>query len=89
MNNQLDAKLQMTSLDYQSNSLVDLFSAIESQPWSMLLHSSAVGHVDNRYDIVVSDPIATLQTHDKVTSINIKGRDLITSEDCPFELLAH
>ncbi|OEF19426.1 aminodeoxychorismate synthase component I [Aliivibrio logei] len=89
MNNQLDAKLQMTSLDYQSNSLVDLFSAIESQPWSMLLHSSAVGHVDNRYDIVVSDPIATLQTHDNVTSINIKGRDLITSEDCPFELLAH
>ena len=63
MNNQLDAKPLITLLDYQSTSVVDLFSAIESQPWAMLLHSSAKEHVDNRYDILVADPIATLQTH--------------------------
>jgi para-aminobenzoate synthetase component 1 len=89
MNNQLDAKLQIIRLDYQSDSLMNLFSAIEDQPWSMLLHSSAIDHIDNRYDIVVSDPIATLETHGQVTSIHIKGQDPITSKACPFQLLAH
>ncbi|KAB2826341.1 aminodeoxychorismate synthase component I [Aliivibrio finisterrensis] len=89
MNNQLDAKPLITLLDYQSTSVVDLFSAIESQPWAMLLHSSAKEHVDNRYDILVADPIATLQTHQDVTSINVIGKQPVTSEACPFKLLAH
>ncbi|MCP3697115.1 MAG: aminodeoxychorismate synthase component I [Aliivibrio sp.] len=89
MNNQLDAKPLITLLDYQSTSVVDLFSAIESQPWAMLLHSSAKEHVDNRYDILVADPIATLQTHQDVTSINVIGKQTVTSEACPFKLLAH
>lgn len=89
MNNQLDAKLQITLLDYQSNFVIDLFSAIEHHPWAMLLHSSAQNHVDNRYDILVADPIATLQTHHDVTHINVVGRDPVTSEACPFQLLAH
>ncbi|MDD9156927.1 aminodeoxychorismate synthase component I [Aliivibrio sp. S4TY2] len=89
MNNQLDAKPLITLLDYQSTSVVDLFSAIESQPWAMLLHSSAKEHVDNRYDILVADPIATLQTHQKVTCINVIGKQPVTSEACPFKLLAH
>lgn len=89
MNNQLDANLFITQLDYQSSSVVDFFSAIESQPWAMLLHSSAKGHVDNRYDILVADPIATLQTHHNVTRINVVDKQPVTSEACPFKLLAH
>lgn len=89
MNNQLDTKLHLSLLDYQSNSVIDLFSAIENQPWAMLLHSSAQGHIDNRYDILVADPIATLQTHHNVTRINVIGKQPVTSEACPFQLLSH
>lgn len=89
MNNQLDANLLITQLDYHSYSVVDFFSAIENQPWAMLLHSSAKDHVDNRYDILVADPIATLQTHHNVTRINVVGKQPVTSEACPFKLLAH
>ncbi|MGR6833930.1 aminodeoxychorismate synthase component I [Aliivibrio wodanis] len=89
MNNQLDANLLITQLDYQSSSVVNFFSAIESQPWAMLLHSSAKEHIDNRYDILVADPIATLQTHHNVTRINVIGKQSVTSEACPFKLLAH
>lgn len=89
MNNQLDTKLHLSLLDYQSNSVIDLFSAIENQPWAMLLHSSAQDHIDNRYDILVSDPIATLQTHHNVTRINVVGKQPVTSEACPFQLLSH
>ncbi|ACH65218.1 aminodeoxychorismate synthase, component I [Aliivibrio fischeri MJ11] len=89
MNNQLDAKLSITQLDYQSNSVIDFFSAIANQPWAMLLNSSAKNHIDNRYDILVADPIATLQTHDAITTINAIGKQPVTSEACPFQLLAH
>ncbi|MBP3141738.1 aminodeoxychorismate synthase component I [Aliivibrio fischeri] len=89
MNNQLDAKLSITQLDYQSNSVIDFFSAIANQPWAMLLNSSAQKHIDNRYDILVADPIATLQTHGDITTINVIGKQPVTSEACPFQLLAH
>ncbi|WP_063654669.1 aminodeoxychorismate synthase component I [Aliivibrio fischeri] len=89
MNNQLDAKLSITQLDYQSNSVIDFFSAIANQPWAMLLNSSAQKHIDNRYDILVADPIATLQTHGNITTINVIGKQPVTSEACPFQLLAH
>ncbi|MUI53330.1 aminodeoxychorismate synthase component I [Aliivibrio fischeri] len=89
MNNQLDAKLSITQLDYQSNSVIDFFSAIANQPWAMLLNSSAKNHIDNRYDILVADPIATLQTHGAITTINAIGKQPVTSEACPFQLLAH
>ncbi|MUL16148.1 aminodeoxychorismate synthase component I [Aliivibrio fischeri] len=89
MNNQLDAKLSITQLDYQSNSVIDFFSAIANQPWAMLLNSLAQKHIDNRYDILVADPIATLQTHGDITTINVIGKQPVTSEACPFQLLAH
>ncbi|WP_063668975.1 aminodeoxychorismate synthase component I [Aliivibrio fischeri] len=89
MNNQLDAKLSITQLDYQSNSVIDFFSAIANQPWAMLLNSSAQKHIDNRYDILVADPITTLQTHGDITTINVIGKQPVTSEACPFQLLAH
>lgn len=89
MNNQLDAKLSITQLDYQSNSVIDFFSAIANQPWAMLLNSSAKNHIDNRYDILVADPIATLQTHGAITTINVIGKQPVTSEACPFQLLDH
>ncbi len=89
MNNQLAAKPFITLLDYQSASVVDLFSTIESQPWAMLLHSSANGHIDSRYDILVADPVATLQTHQQTTTINVVGKQTVTSSACPFKLLSH
>lgn len=88
MNNQLDAPLNITQLDDQSHSVIDFFSAIAHQPWAILLNSSAQNHVDNRYDILVADPIATLQTHGDITTIAVSGEPVLTSNACPFQLLS-
>lgn len=41
--------------------LLDVFSHFAAQPWAMLLDSAAPEHVNSRYDILVAEPIATLQ----------------------------
>ena len=41
--------------------LLDVFSHFASQPWAMLLDSAAPEHVNSRFDILVAEPIATLE----------------------------
>nr|CBA71479.1 para-aminobenzoate synthase component I [Arsenophonus nasoniae] len=52
----------------------------------MLLHSGNANHPHNRFDIVVADPITTLETRDNITLIN-RENEIISSELDPFELL--
>ncbi|MEH8020601.1 aminodeoxychorismate synthase component I [Rheinheimera metallidurans] len=41
--------------------LLNLFSYFAGQPWAMLLDSAAQAHINSRYDILVAEPIATLE----------------------------
>ncbi|WP_380177717.1 aminodeoxychorismate synthase component 1 [Kalamiella sp. sgz302252] len=74
------------SLKYTPESLGDLFSAIAHQPWAMLLHSGFAQHSDNRFDILVADPVATLTTRGAVTCIERSGQ-LTESREDPLSLL--
>ena len=41
--------------------LLALFSHFADQPWAMLLDSASPDHVNSRYDILVAEPVATLE----------------------------
>lgn len=67
-------------------SLYLILIMIVNQPWAMLLHSGNSRHTYNRFDIVVADPITTIETKDNVTQIQRKNKKICSKLD-PFELL--
>lgn len=79
-------RLQKIQLPYSLDAALNYFNAIANQPWAMLLHSGNATHPHNRFDIVVADPITTLETRDNITQIN-RENEKISSELDPFELL--
>lgn len=73
-------------LEYTPESLGDLFTVVAHQPWAMLLDSGFAEHSDNRFDIMVADPVATLTTCGGLTCVVRDG--LVTeSEQDPLVLL--
>ncbi len=52
----------------------------------MLLRSASESHVDSRFDILVAQPIATLETFGAHTRVNVNGVTKELEQD-PFELL--
>ncbi|TMX66051.1 aminodeoxychorismate synthase component I [Vibrio rotiferianus] len=78
--------LDFKALDYANDLATSLFSRIESQPWAMLLHSASNTHIDSRFDVLVANPIATLETVANDTHINTESRQYVSKED-PFSLL--
>lgn len=62
------------------------FSALNTSPWAMLLHSGFADHPHNRFDILVADPVATLVTRGINTTVRQDGEQF-TSPDCPLSLL--
>jgi para-aminobenzoate synthetase component 1 len=62
--------------------LAELFQHFADQPWAMLLDSSSSDHQDSRYDIMVAQPIATIQTHGEVSTI---WRQLADSTSVSYE----
>ncbi|WP_406707688.1 aminodeoxychorismate synthase component 1 [Vibrio methylphosphonaticus] len=88
--------IQFLDVPYQEDLAKHYFDAIESQPWSMLLKSSALNHENGRFDILVSKPIATLVTHGVTTTLTSQTStpnkltdegSAIESQDDPFVLL--
>ncbi|WGL99492.1 aminodeoxychorismate synthase component 1 [Arsenophonus sp. aPb] len=79
-------RLQKIQLPYALDAALNYFHALADQPWAMLLHSGNANHPHNRFDIVVADPITTLETRDNITLIN-RENEKINSELDPFELL--
>lgn len=65
--------IKIIQTPYSQNIAKHHFSTIEHLPWAMLLRSAADGHPNNRYDILVANPIATLLTHGSITTIAKKG----------------
>ncbi|MFV9998002.1 MAG: aminodeoxychorismate synthase component 1 [Arsenophonus endosymbiont of Dermacentor nuttalli] len=78
--------LQTIQLPYSLDAALNYFSAIAHKPWAMLLHSGNAIHSHNRFDIMVADPIITLETKENITKIN-RQNEKISSELDPFELL--
>ncbi len=89
MNLQIEDKLTYQSLEYSPNAIFSWFEPISSLPWAMLLRSASEQHPDNRFDILVADPVATLHTHGATTTIRVQGKQPVTSEHDPFALLQH
>ena len=95
-------RIKIKHIPYSEDLAKHYFATIEHLPWAMLLRSAADGHPNNRYDILVANPIGKLLTHGTITSIyqktSIKNThsddahadewQIQQSEDDPFTLLA-
>lgn len=78
--------LDFKALDYANDLAISLFSRIEQQPWAMLLRSASETHIDSRFDVLVSNPIATLETVAGDTQIKTDTQEYVSQDD-PFSLL--
>ncbi len=78
--------LDFKALDYADDLTISLFSRIEHQPWAMLLRSASETHIDSRFDVLVANPIATLETVAGDTQIKTDTQEY-ASQDDPFSLL--
>jgi len=70
----------------EENGLCQIFSALASQPWAMLLDSAQADHPDSRYDILVANPLATLVTRGQHTLIEYDNQCSHSGAD-PLALL--
>ncbi|KIP69225.1 aminodeoxychorismate synthase [Vibrio harveyi] len=86
MNNMDTQLLDFKALDYADDLTISLFSRIEHQPWAMLLRSASETHIDSRFDVLVANPIATLETVAGDTQIKTDTQ-AYASQDDPFSLL--
>lgn len=77
---------QLTALPSRPDAVLDYFTPLADQPWSMLLHSGHSDHPDSRYDILVAAPAVTLVTRDGVTEIG-RGQTCECRDDDPFALV--
>ncbi|WP_420794527.1 aminodeoxychorismate synthase component I [Thalassomonas haliotis] len=64
------------------------FTPLSHQPWAIWLDSCDSGHIDSRYDIIVWQPVVTLQTFGDTTKIDDRetGQQL-QSKDDPLSLV--
>ncbi|UNH41175.1 aminodeoxychorismate synthase component 1 [Moellerella wisconsensis] len=88
MKSMLQSTLQKRSLPYHPNAAQDYFSTIAHLPWAMLLHSGAADHSHNRFDILVAQPVVTLETQHHQTIIHEADKSWSSADD-PFALLQH
>ncbi|CAE6909485.1 COG0147 Anthranilate para-aminobenzoate synthases component I [Vibrio sp. B1FIG11] len=86
MNNMDTQLLDFKALEYANDLAITLFSRIESQPWAMLLRSASKTHIDSRFDVLVANPIATLETVAGDTHIKTESQQYLSQQD-PFLLL--
>ncbi|NOI71700.1 aminodeoxychorismate synthase component I [Vibrio owensii] len=86
MNNMDTQLLDFKALDYANDLAISLFSRIEQQPWAMLLRSASETHIDSRFDVLVANPIATLETIAGDTQIKTDTQEYVSQDD-PFSLL--
>ncbi|MGR5061591.1 aminodeoxychorismate synthase component I [Photobacterium sp. DNB22_13_2] len=80
-------ELSIEQLDYHKDASLTWFESFAGLPWAMILRSAASDHPDNRFDILVADPLATLETYGETTRINFSNGDEKSSNDDPFALI--
>jgi para-aminobenzoate synthetase component 1 len=86
MNNMDNQFIDFKALDYAPDLALHLFSRIQHQPWAMLLRSASETHIDSRFDVLVANPVATLETIADNTRIKTPSDDYVSGDD-PFSLL--
>ncbi len=86
MNNTAISNISIIPINYSHDLTSQLFANIESQPWAMLLRSVCEHHPDNRYDILVAKPEATITTYGENSVITQNGSVTESAND-PFALL--
>lgn len=80
-------KLSITSLPYSKNAALSWFTPLSSLPWAMILRSAAKAHPDNRYDILVADPLAIIESQNDTTYVKFaNGEQRVTTDD-PFTVI--
>ncbi|EPT9324828.1 aminodeoxychorismate synthase component I [Vibrio alginolyticus] len=78
--------IDFKALEYAPEFALHLFSRIQHQPWAMLLRSASKTHIDSRFDVLVANPIATLETTADNTQVETPSNAYSTQDD-PFTLL--
>lgn len=86
MNNTANQNISIIPINYSHDLTSQLFANIESQPWAMLLRSVCEHHPDNRYDILVANPIATITTYGEQSFIT-QDENVTSSSEDPFALI--
>jgi para-aminobenzoate synthetase component 1 len=66
--------------------LLEYFARVADLPYAMLLDSAANEHVNSRYDILVCQPIATLEAFGQNCFWQIEGQNFQAQQD-PFSVL--
>ncbi|MCS0333446.1 aminodeoxychorismate synthase component 1 [Vibrio diabolicus] len=78
--------IDFKALEYAPEFALHLFSRIQHLPWAMLLRSASKTHIDSRFDVLVANPIATLETIADSTQVETPSNAYSTQDD-PFTLL--
>ncbi|QLR43567.1 aminodeoxychorismate synthase component 1 [Enterobacter sp. RHBSTW-00994] len=73
------------TLPWRSDAAEFWFTHLSHLPWAMLLHSGHADHPYSRFDILVADPVGTLVTQGKTTTVSF-GESRTATED-PLTLL--
>lgn len=74
------------TLPWRADAAEYYFAPLSALPWAMLLHSGFADHPYSRFDILVADPIATLQTVGHTTRITCENGTTEHPDD-PLALL--
>ncbi|AOV97030.1 aminodeoxychorismate synthase, component I [Edwardsiella hoshinae] len=81
-------ELTQCYLPYRPDAALHYFTPLAHRPWAMLLSSGNAEHPHNRYDIIVAEPCATLETRGALTTLVDSAGSQIYRDD-PFTLLRH
>ncbi|WMY97646.1 MAG: aminodeoxychorismate synthase component I [Arsenophonus sp.] len=79
-------KMKKKQLPYSLDAALKYFKIIHKLPWSILLYSGRSNHPYNRFDILSSDPVVTLETKGNITEIIHNNKKIISKSD-PFKLI--
>lgn len=60
---------EVITLPWRVDALQHYAQTFGHQPWTMMLHSGFALHPYSRFDILVADPVVTVQTHGNITTI--------------------
>ncbi len=82
-----NTSISLTTLPYSPDAVPAMFSRISHLPWAMLLQSASAAHPDNRFDILVADPVATIVFDGKLNHLSAKTGEAHTEPGDPFAFL--
>ncbi|MEC6795672.1 aminodeoxychorismate synthase component 1 [Photobacterium sp. S4TG1] len=80
-------ELSIISLPYSKDAALSWFTPLSGLPWAMILRSAAEAHPDNRYDILVADPLATIESQSDTTYIKFSNGERRSTTDDPFAVI--